>query len=73
MPDNKEPHAGVGAGHSRESRHNQDTHTLRHPGRNNNPNFDRTSGRFPGIDLGGMTLDEIRRKIRWRDAQEGRR
>lgn len=71
MPDEKEPRAGTDAGHSREARRNRDEHTLRHSHRNINRDFAGDAGRFPGIDLNGQTLDEIRRKIRGRDGQEG--
>ncbi|MCD8139193.1 MAG: hypothetical protein LUE17_05365 [Planctomycetaceae bacterium] len=64
MPEEKEPHAGPGAGNIRKIRREWDRHTLRLPGRhfNNNPDVD--AGRFPGIDLDGHTLAEIRRKVR---------
>ncbi len=71
MPDEKEPCAGTDAGHSREARRNRDKHTLRHSQRNINYDFARNAGRFPGIDLGGRILNEIRRKVRGRDSQEG--
>lgn len=71
MPDEKEPRAGTGAGHSRDIRRNWDKHTLHHTHRNINPDFGHNPGRFPGIDLDGQTPDEIRRKIRGDDGQEG--
>ena len=73
MPDEKEPRVGTDAGHSRETRRNRDKHTLRQPHRNINHDFDKDAGRFPGIDLDGQTLAEIRRKIRGSDGQEGGR
>lgn len=71
MPDEKEPCAGTDAGHSRDIRRKRDKHTLRHSQQNINRDFNRDAGRFPGIDLDGRTLDEIRRKIRGGDGQEG--
>ncbi len=64
MPDKEKPHAGEGAGHCRNIRRKCDKHTLPYVTPDYNTNFRENAGGFPGLDLDGLTLDEIRRRVR---------